>query len=53
MLVRALRDAEGLVRAHAAWALGRVASADARAALLAGLAKESDPAVRAEIEAAL
>ena len=47
-------DPEPLVRAHAAWALGRFGS-DARAtdALRAALATETDLAVSAEIEAAI
>jgi epoxyqueuosine reductase len=50
-LVRALgSDRSALVRGHAAWALGRLG---ARADLTAALARESDPGVRAEIEAAL
>ena len=46
-------DAEPLVRAHAAWALGRFRSnADAKRALDAALASEGDDGVRAEIESA-
>jgi len=51
-LAKALRDAEPLVRAHAAWALGRIRSPEACRALEAALAKETDPEVRAEILAA-
>jgi epoxyqueuosine reductase len=52
-LARALREAAPLVRAHAAWALGRLGGATAAAALRSALASEEDGAVRAEIEAAL
>jgi epoxyqueuosine reductase len=52
-LTRALREAAPLVRAHAAWALGRLGGADAAAALRSALASEEDHEVRAEIEAAL
>jgi epoxyqueuosine reductase len=52
-LARALREAAPLVRAHAAWALGRLGGADATAALRSALASEEDSEVRAEIEAAL
>src|SRR5919198_286632 len=52
-LARALREAVPLVRAHAAWALGRLGGATAAAALRSALASEEDGAVRAEIEAAL
>lgn len=52
-LIHALADAEPLVRSHAAWALGQLGGAQARSALQAALVSENDPAVRAEIEAAL
>jgi epoxyqueuosine reductase len=52
-LARALREAAPLVRAHAAWALGRIGGADATAALRFALASEEDSEVKAEIEAAL
>jgi len=54
-LARALRhDPEPLVRAHAAWALGRFTGhADARGALEAAPQSERDPAVLGEIAAAL
>src|SRR5579863_1236524 len=42
-----------VVRGHAAWALGRLGGDEARQALGAALARESEPRVRAEIEAAL
>ena len=48
-----LIDAEPLVRASCAWALGRVNSTAARVALHARLAPESDPTVTAEIKRAL
>ena len=53
VLARALREAAPLVRAHAAWALGRLGGADAAAALRSALASEEDSEVRAEIEVAL
>ena len=52
-LARALDDADPLVRGHAAWALGRVGSARARAALVARLVTEADESARGEIAAAL
>jgi epoxyqueuosine reductase len=52
-LGRALATGEPLVRAHAAWALGRIGGDEARAVLAAAAAGEADPAVRAEIAAAL
>ena len=53
VLVRALEDAQPLVRGHAAWALGRVASPPAFAALRARTSVEGDQAVLREITAAL
>jgi epoxyqueuosine reductase len=52
-LARALRDPAEMVRAHAAWALGRIGGARSRAALDSGLSAEKEPAVLREIEAAL
>ncbi len=49
----ALTDPSPLVRAHAAWALGRVGSGTAQAALRRALADEADPGVREEIAAGL
>jgi epoxyqueuosine reductase len=49
----ALDDHEPLVRGHVAWALGRIGSEDARAALTRRLEVELDGWVREEIEAAL
>ena len=46
-------DAEPLVRGHAAWALGRIASPAARRALLAAEKTEPDGYVCAEIARAL
>ncbi|HFC09849.1 MAG TPA: tRNA epoxyqueuosine(34) reductase QueG [Chloroflexi bacterium] len=51
-LVEALHDPEPLVRAHAAWALGRLGTPQACQALEAALTEEADPEVRAEIMAA-
>ena len=42
-----------IVRAHAAWALGQLATDAARTLLVAALAHETDSAVRAEITAAV
>jgi epoxyqueuosine reductase len=54
VLADALRaEPEPLVRGHVAWALGRLAGAAARRALRGAAAVESDPAVAAEIAAAL
>jgi epoxyqueuosine reductase len=53
-LAEALRDDPSpLVRGHAAWALGRIASPPAHAALRAARARETDPAVAEEVTAAL
>jgi epoxyqueuosine reductase len=53
-LIDALRDDHSaLVRGHAAWALGRIGSPRARAALHAAAASERDPAVREEVMLAL
>src|SRR5919202_3008183 len=52
-LARALREAAPLVRAHAAWALGRLGGADAAGALRTALVAEHDGEVRTEIEAAM
>ena len=51
-LVRALSDPEPLVRGHAAWALGRMGSAQAQAALEARAAVEPDDWVREEVASA-
>jgi len=53
VLSAALSDPDPLVRSHAAWALGRVGSAEARAALSSRLAVESDKSVEEELRAAL
>lgn len=52
-LARTLREGEPLVRAHAAWALGRIGGDEARLALAAALEQEMDEAVRGEIRQAL
>ncbi|OLN24460.1 Epoxyqueuosine (oQ) reductase QueG [Desulfovibrio sp. DV] len=49
----ALGDPEGLVRGHAAWALGRLGGGAARRALEAARTGEADPMVRTEIDRAL
>ena len=52
-LGRALADPEDVVRAHAAWALGRLGGARARGLLEAGLGRETCAEVVAEIRGAL
>jgi epoxyqueuosine reductase len=52
-LVAALADHEPLVRAHAAWALGRLGGRTARAALERAWRVERDADVRSELDAAL
>jgi epoxyqueuosine reductase len=53
VLRSALSDADPLVRAHAAWALGRVGSAEARAALSSRASVETEAWVVAELTVAL
>ena len=52
-LSAALRSDDPIVRAHAAWALGRIGGATAKTALKSALAAERDPSARDEIAAAL
>jgi epoxyqueuosine reductase len=52
-LVSVLEDPESLVRAHAAWALGRIGGRQAKAVLEKRIALEEDGGVRREIEEAL
>ena len=52
-LTHALRSTPPLVRAHAAWALGRIGGAAARDSLTAALSGETDAEVLAEIRQAL
>jgi len=52
-LAAALREGEPLVRAHAAWALGRIGGAEACEALEEAWGREEEDAVRQEIRAAL
>lgn len=52
-LAGALRDEEPLIRGHAAWALGRIATAEALLALAARQPVEEDGWVREEIDLAL
>ena len=52
-LAAVLSDPEPLVRAHSAWALGRIGSPAAAAALRARFDAEEDVVVRAELAAAL
>ena len=49
----ALRDAEPLVRSHAAWGLGRIGGVGVRQALHTALGTEREADVRGEISAAL
>ena len=52
-LDKALNDTDALVRAHAAWALGRIGGETARVCLNDRLTREDDASVREEIEVAL
>jgi epoxyqueuosine reductase len=52
-LIQALADPEPLVREHVAWALGQLNMPAAREALAVALAKEPEPQVVEEIQAAL
>lgn len=59
VLIQALQNESAVIRAHAGWALGRLArlapaaKAEARAALLDRLARETDGAARLEMTGAL
>lgn len=53
VLSQGLKDPHPLVRAHAAWALGRVGSIDALRALSEQLEDEESPSVREELNRAL
>jgi epoxyqueuosine reductase len=48
-LARAVHDAEPLIRGHAAWALGRIATGEAHRALAQARDTETDPWVREEL----
>ena len=52
-LAEALRDPEEVVRAHVAWALGRLGGVQARSALESALSREPGEVARREIEEAL
>ena len=52
-LISALEDPEPLVRAHAAWALGKIGGKQAKGALEKRRALEADEDVRKEIENSL
>jgi epoxyqueuosine reductase len=52
-LITALHDSESLIRGHAAWALGRIGTEQARMALYNAQQQESDPTVQQEIRYAL
>jgi epoxyqueuosine reductase len=53
VLAAALEDPEPLVRAHAAWALGRIGAEEALEALASRLSSECDDSVKSELVAAL
>lgn len=53
VLAKALADAEPLVRAHAAWALGEIPSPASLAALRVARVAECDPFVLEEMTGAL
>jgi epoxyqueuosine reductase len=53
VLIAALSESAALIRGHAAWALGRVRTPEALAALTRQLAAETDPWVSDEIASAL
>ncbi|HAA95280.1 MAG TPA: epoxyqueuosine reductase, partial [Dehalococcoidia bacterium] len=52
-LTAALRNAEPLVRGHAAWALGEIGTTEALSALEQAQKSETDAYVLEEVEAAL
>jgi epoxyqueuosine reductase len=52
-LAGALSDQDAMVRGHAAWALGRIGTPEACAALAEAIRCETDPAARVEMEQAL
>ena len=52
-LVQVLKASEPLLREHAAWALGRIAGPDARAALLTALLIEDDYEVKKELASSI
>jgi epoxyqueuosine reductase len=52
-LSRALGDVEPLIRGHAAWALGRIATSEARRALQQALKSEANEWVRQELKTAI
>jgi epoxyqueuosine reductase len=53
LVARRLGDPDALIRAHAAWALGRLGGAPAAEILRSALAAETDVEVRSELGAAL
>jgi epoxyqueuosine reductase len=53
VLGEAMQEAEGMVRSHAAWALGRIGGGQAKAILEAARARETIESTRKEIAAAL
>jgi epoxyqueuosine reductase len=52
-LAQALEDPEPLVRGYAAWALGRLGGAEAKAVVEKALSQEKDESAKGEMEAAL
>jgi len=49
-LAQAMQDPEGLVRAYAAWALGKIGGSQVRQILEASLARETDEFAKREIQ---
>jgi epoxyqueuosine reductase len=52
-LATAIEDPQEIIRGHAAWALGRIGTREARSILEQALRREEDPRVLSEIRAAL
>ncbi|MCK5586479.1 HEAT repeat domain-containing protein, partial [Candidatus Bipolaricaulota bacterium] len=52
-LTQALDDTNPMVRGYSAWALGRLGSDEARAAIVKALKVETDESARGEMEVAL
>ena len=52
-LIAAMKNDEPLIRGHAAWALGQIATSDAVSSLEQSLGSETDEYVREEIQSAL
>lgn len=52
-LGKILRNQESMIRAHAAWAIGRIGGSKAKQLLLSAFRKEKEPNVKKEIDNAL